>query len=81
MPTEPEKAICPQCHATASYQTFSPSGGWGFNLLPALGGLVSAEIDVFVCAECGLIRLFASRDARKKLAESSWWNKVRSTGE
>jgi len=83
MPTEPDKATCPQCQAKASYQTICPSGTpfGAFNLLPRLGGLIQyAEMQVVVCAECGLIRLFASREARKKLVESGQWSRVLSPG-
>jgi DNA-directed RNA polymerase subunit RPC12/RpoP len=69
---------CPECGAKALYKTRKTinSGGY-FNPLPGLGGFLQfAYFHEVVCSECGLVRFFASRDARGKLAGSAKWRRI-----
>jgi hypothetical protein len=68
----PQADPCPQCGGNSLYWTTVPSGGrWSGGLLPGLGEfLFNAEVNVVVCGDCGLTRLFAAPDALKKLKET-----------
>ena len=80
----PLPTTCDHCNGTNLYNTRIGSAGatgWeGMNgpaLLPKLGGFfTSAELDVVVCADCGLTRLFAEPEAWAKLATSKRWRRV-----
>ena len=68
---------CPECNSKEVYQykdvveTTTISG----ELLPKLGSglFTSATVRPVVCAECGNLRLFASRDAIEKMKTSKHW--------
>ena len=70
---------CAVCEARALYrhQTYA-NGAHGPRLLDKLGRLFHpTKMDVFVCAECGHISLFADAEARKALKESFAWKEVK----
>lgn len=70
---------CPNCDGKSLYQSSEvcATGPYGPNLLPGLGGIFkSAKFHAIVCRDCGLMRLFASREAMEKLAESRKWKQV-----
>jgi transcriptional regulator with XRE-family HTH domain len=68
---------CPECNSKEVYQykgeveTATISG----ELLPKLGSTVfsSAKVRPVVCAECGNLRLYASKDAVEKMKTSRQW--------
>src|SRR5262249_19463617 len=65
--------VCPECGAKSLYKTRQTMqvGGNEFNPLPGLWGwLTGTSMSVVACSECGLIRLYASKDTRKKLPQS-----------
>lgn len=68
---------CPNCGGNELYTTqVHSAGGYGPQLLPGLGGFFwSAYFDLVACGGCGLIRFFASADAKEKLAASSKWTR------
>jgi hypothetical protein len=69
---------CPECESRDVYKTKEiASGGSDFQLLTGLGTWHSAaKMIVVVCRACGLIRAYASEEARKKLSESKKWTRV-----
>jgi hypothetical protein len=76
MPSDPAPNKCPECGAMALYRLTDPIGGL-FNPLPGLGDFLQyAEMRVVVCSECGLIRFYSSKEARKKLPKSERWRKI-----
>ena len=60
------------------YQAATSSGGHhGPCLLPGLGGFLSfAQLNVVVCADCGLTRFYAEPEARTKLRTSARWTQL-----
>ncbi len=62
---------CPSCGSSNVFtydKPISAGGGYSPNLLPGLGGFFGgAKVEVVVCADCGLLRQFASEEARQKL--------------
>jgi hypothetical protein len=84
----PQARPCPNCGGNSLYWITVPSGGSGW-LLPGLGEfLFFAELNVVVCSDCGLARLFAAPDALKKLKETgghtlftNWKNLAPATGD
>jgi hypothetical protein len=67
----PQVCPCPNCGGNSLYWTTVSSGGRDFRLLPGLGEfLFFAELNVVVCGDCGLTRLFTAPDALKKLKET-----------
>ena len=73
-----ETAKCPECGAESLYWTSTYSGGGhGPLLLPQLGTFWRpAEFDVLVCADCGLTRFYAHKEARLKLPTASNWQPI-----
>jgi hypothetical protein len=70
---------CPECESRDVYKTgeISAGSGEGPNMLTGLGPWYSAaKMTVVVCRACGLIRTYASAEARKKLSESKKWSRV-----
>ena len=70
---------CPECNGTNLYTQgdISVRGGYGPDLLPGAGSLFrSAKVKAVVCADCGLIRYFASQDALRKMAGSDKWKRL-----
>jgi predicted RNA-binding Zn-ribbon protein involved in translation (DUF1610 family) len=61
---------CPQCGSNDVFRTepMGAGGGHAPNLLPGLGKwYAAAKMAVVLCRSCGLIRLFASEEARRNL--------------
>ena len=69
---------CPECGGRNLFQSkISAGGGYAPNYLQGLGSFWQApKFDVVVCQDCGLTRHFAPDEARRKLSESSKWNRV-----
>ncbi|KAA3663570.1 MAG: hypothetical protein DWQ04_10150 [Chloroflexi bacterium] len=72
---------CSECNSNEVYQYHKPvaaMGGYGPDLLPKLAsGIFSgAKLLPVVCAECGYIRFYASKEARAKLRDSKHWVQV-----
>ena len=72
---------CPECSSTQLFRSVPTStyGGneEGFSILPSLGSKLSgAKFTVVCCKDCGLIRLYASTDARSKLGTNDSWRRV-----
>ncbi len=68
---------CPHCGGTYLYSRRIPAGVNSSCLLMGLGRFLHyAECDVVVCADCGLLQLFAEPDARANLRSSKDWQKV-----
>ena len=73
---------CPHCGGTALYgaKDIDARGGMGPDFLPNLGsGFTSPKFEVVVCSDCGLARFFVQKDARARIATSSWWKKLENT--
>ena len=71
--------MCPECNSRDLFFTtdVASAGGYGPALLPGLGGFFfSAKMTVVACKQCGLIRYFASPEARAKLDTSSKWKRL-----
>jgi predicted nucleic-acid-binding Zn-ribbon protein len=70
---------CPGCGGSTLYQSkdVRSGGSHGPDFLPGLGRFVmSAKLDVVVCRDCGLARLYAQPEARAKLKDSKKWRLV-----
>jgi len=70
---------CPNCSGRNLYEgpDVSAGGGYAPNYLPGLGSWWLAEtFRPVVCRDCGLTRLFASKGARGKLADSAKWKRI-----
>jgi len=47
-------------------------------LLPGLGRfLKSAEMDVYLCAECGHLQFFADEQARQRVRDTYSWRRLK----
>ena len=71
---------CSVCKSENIYQYKKPVefGGFGGELLPDLApGMFSvASFIPVICADCGHIRFFASKEAREKLQTSEHWEQI-----
>jgi len=70
---------CPHCGGRDLFEgpPTSAGGGHAPNYLPGLGGFfVSGKFVLVVCRDCGLVRFFASKEARSKLVEAKKWKRV-----
>lgn len=72
---------CPECRSDNVYRhrKQTPSGGGDDPfLLPDLGRnmLQPAKMTVAVCADCGLIRIYVSDEARERLVGSDKWERM-----
>jgi DNA-directed RNA polymerase subunit RPC12/RpoP len=72
---------CSSCGGKTLYKTRKPitrGGGYAPNLLPGLTSAFGSGkvVDVVVCADCGLVRLFAQRPALARLPTSDKWGRV-----
>ena len=72
------ETACPHCGSRNLFKTITgANGGYGPALLPRLGKWFQApQITVVVCGDCGLMRLFAGRDERARLATAVNWQPV-----
>ena len=72
---------CPECNSQNVRQYRRPvaaSGGDGPDLLPDLSSsfFSTAKLLPTLCLDCGLIRFYASNEAREKASKAEFWNKV-----
>lgn len=71
---------CPQCSSRDVYRskkTVSSGGGHAPEHLPGLGTWSkTAQMRVYVCRACGLMRYFAEPEARQKISESDKWERA-----
>ena len=69
---------CPECGGAALYRTSTKSAGpYGPVFLPGLRSLFRfALVDIVVCADCGLTRLYAEPEARAKLPKARAWKRM-----
>ena len=76
MPESP----CPSCKSSNVFRTrktISSGGGYAPNLLPGVSWVFgSRHVRVVVCADCGLMRQFIERKARRKLRAAKQWERV-----
>lgn len=76
----PDAAPCPNCQGRtlyASRELASSTGQHGPSYLDGLGSFwKSARLTIVVCRDCGLMRFFASSQARAKLKESPKWRAI-----
>ena len=67
---------CLNCGGTELYVRRA-SALHGINVLPELGSFMHhAEVDVVICAQCGLTRYFAEPSAREKVRSNSQWRRL-----
>lgn len=69
---------CPECESREVFKRTDVPTNTGYgDLLPGLAPWYKgARMTVAVCRSCGLVRLYASADARAKLSESKKWTRV-----
>ena len=71
---------CPNCAGTDQRHRRTSAGTehrGHTSLLPGLGGwFTTAQMDVVVCIDCGLIRTFASGEAIERLRDSEDWQRL-----
>lgn len=72
---------CPECGSDQVYKftkTIETNPECLPHMLPKLGSGLTfyAEFVPVVCADCGYIRYFADEKARKKLADSAFWQRL-----
>ena len=78
--TSPVKQ-CPHCGGTELYTRRMSSFGQYLYLLAGLGRFLHyAHMDVVVCADCGLMRLFAEPKARENVRSSKDWKRLSMDG-
>lgn len=73
------ESACPHCGGSEVYRNkgVGSAGMYGPRLLPGLGRFFSsATFEVLVCADCGLTRFFADREARSRMRTSWVWKRV-----
>ncbi len=67
---------CPECGGQLHTTETGAKGGYGPNLLPGLGRFLSgARMNVVLCEDCGLLRLYADRSVLQKLQSSPKWRR------
>lgn len=76
-----QETKCPECSGTQLFRSAPTStyGGneQGFSILPGLGSMLSgAKFTTVCCRDCGLIRLYATTEARSRLDNSNAWRRV-----
>jgi predicted nucleic-acid-binding Zn-ribbon protein len=69
---------CSDCGGRNLYTTkVSAGGGYAPNYLPQLGSPWSApKFDVVLCQDCGLTRVYAPEEARRKVSAAKKWTRV-----
>jgi hypothetical protein len=75
----PGSKPCPQCGTTELFSRRVPSETVrrDLSLLAGLGGFFhTAEMDVVLCATCGLMRLFAAPEACERVRTHAEWKRV-----
>jgi predicted nucleic-acid-binding Zn-ribbon protein len=71
---------CPECGGKNLHRSAptGAAGGYGPDLLPGLGKLFSsAEFTAVLCADCGLVRYYATQDTLARLGASSKWHRLK----
>lgn len=75
---------CPECGSSEIYQYkkdfYGPGVAMGESLVPGLGKHIFtfAKIRTTMCQDCGLVCIYASEDARKRLKTSKHWKHMKS---
>jgi predicted nucleic-acid-binding Zn-ribbon protein len=69
---------CLHCGGTELYvRRVSAGGSEGIYLLPGLGSFMHyAQVDVVLCARCGLTRFFAEPAARENVRSDTGWKRL-----
>ena len=70
---------CSECGSNNLHASkpVAAAGGYGPDLLPGLGKLLSsAQFTVVLCADCGLARYYATKETIERLGNSSKWRKL-----
>jgi predicted nucleic-acid-binding Zn-ribbon protein len=70
---------CPTCGSDELYANRISSAGsrHGIRLLPGLGSFLHyAELNVVLCANCGLTRFFAEPSACEKVKSAPEWKRL-----
>lgn len=74
------RSPCPECGSSDLHKPEKPvssGGGYAPDLLPGLSSVFkSGKLDVVLCGNCGLIRLYARREALERLRSSKKWDRV-----
>ena len=73
------KKQCPECGSNNLHESkpVAAAGGYGPDLLPGLGRLLSsAQFSVVLCADCGLARYYATKDTIERVGSSSKWRRL-----
>ncbi len=78
-PSRTDLKQCQACGAQAVYQRKTDAnGGYGPRLLRGLGRFFSpAKVEVYLCAECGYMRLFADAETRARVKETLGWRRLK----
>lgn len=74
-----DRKRCPECDSTDLHVhgDVAAKGGYGPDLLPGASGIfVYAKMRAIVCRGCGLIRLYASQDALRKIDGDHGWQRL-----
>jgi len=74
-----KESPCPVCGSTNLFRSpeVSAGGGYAPNQLPGLGTFwLATNFRVLLCKDCGLMRSFASKEAREKVTESKKWERI-----
>ena len=69
---------CPNCGGDELYcRRLSSAGGEGPRLLAGLGSFLHyADLDVVVCANCGLTQFYAEPEARQNAKTNENWKRL-----
>jgi hypothetical protein len=68
---------CPYCQSSELFSRRISSAGPPFYLMPGLGTYLSfAEMDVVICASCGLTQLFAEPQACVNVKQNAAWKRI-----
>ena len=74
------RTTCPECGSRDQFHPLKPvhsGGGHAPSFLPGLGKWYqAAAFELVLCADCGLTRFYAAREAREKLRASAKWRRV-----
>ena len=76
--TRPFGPACPNCGSENLYTSpTQANSAYGLSVLPGLARLFRpAMLDVVVCADCGLTRLFAREAERMNLQRGLTWRRL-----
>jgi hypothetical protein len=72
---------CPHCAGTELYSRRRSAAGEQLYLLAGLGRFLhTAQMDVVVCVDCGLMRFFAEPKARENARTNKEWKRLSTDG-